>query len=518
MSTDYDILQQPVLTVRLDDHGVLQRATVCEVLAWLLDDRTLSFAALQPHQRHPWHAFLVQLAAIALERGDRTTPPTEPNAWEELLLRLTDGAREPWCLVVDALDQPALLQPPVPEKTLAPLKNYARTPDALDILLTTRNFDIKGQRAAAGLAEHWLFALVARQTFEGFGGAGNYGVLRMNGGFGNRPCLAFAPSARWSDRFRRDVAVWLEQRDTLIEEYGYDPAGTALLWTLPWDGTEPLSPRGLHPFFIEVCRRIRLQATEHGLLARTGTSKKARVDADESAGDTGDIWTPVQASSKKDEGFAALTIASAGFSYRKLHELLFGDWKRPPALRLRPSDGKTPVLVAMALARGQGKTDGYHERWIPVPPRARRMLSEPDGQESLGVRSKLQLERAAEASRTVLKPALCTLLQGVGELNFRDSRVQPWLDRLDVRIDDRFFVVLFDSASLDVDAARLQWDETLVQLLRETFEEALGEVPIPSVHRYRTIAGAEARFRAALRKSFPEIITPPPATEERAHA
>lgn len=518
MSTAHDVLREPLLTVLLDDGATRTQATLCQVLAWLSGDRTLSFAALQPHQRHPWHAFLVQLGAIALEQAGQGTPPTEPEAWEELLLALTKGAREPWCLVVEALDRPALLQPPVPEKTLDALKNRVMTPDALDILLTTRNFDVKGERAVAGTAEHWLLALVTKQTFEGFGGAGNYGVLRMNGGFANRPCVAIAPSMRWSDRFRRDVAVWLEQRAALVSAYEYDPKGPALLWTLPWDGKQSRSPRGLHPFFIEVCRRIRLQPTAHGLVACTGTSAKARLDSTGNAGDTGDIWTPTQASQKKD-GFAALTVASAGFGYRKLHEILFGDWRAPPALVLRPTDGNAPVVIAMALARGQGKTDGYHERRIPIPPKSRRFFARADGDERLGVRSKLQLERAAEAGRAALKPALCTLLQGTGELDFRDDRVQPWLDRLEARIDDRFFTELFDAAPLDADAARLRWDTILVALLRQTFEEALGEVSMPSAHRYPIVAAAEGRFRAALRKIFPEATaSPTPDTEEPAHA
>jgi CRISPR system Cascade subunit CasA len=521
MSSHYDVLRDKLLSVRLDDGGAEEHATLGQVLAWLSGDRTISFAALQPHQRHPWHAFLVQIGAIALERAGHSVLPTEPEAWDELLLALTDGSREPWCLVVDALDMPALLQPPVPEGTLDVLKNRVTTPDALDILLTTRNFDLKIQRAAEGTAEHWLLALVTKQTFEGFGGAGNYGVLRMNGGFGNRPCVAFAPNVRCSDRFRRDVAVWLEQRDALVERYGYDPTGPPLLWTVPWDGKTGISQHSLHPFFIEVCRRIRLRPAEHGLLACTGTSARARIESTTAnSGDTGDIWTPTQASQKK-EGLAALTVSSAGFGYRKLHDVLFGDWIRPPSLALRSSDGESPIVVVMALARGQGKTEGYHERRIPIPAKSRRFFAQAAGQELLGSRSKLQLERAGEAGRKALKPALCTLLQGVGDLDFRDSRVDPWLERLDARIDDRFFTELFDAAPLDADEARVRWDRILVALLRKTFDEALGEAPMASAHRHRTMAAAEARFRATLRKIFPEAVAPPttkPTTTEQAHA
>lgn len=520
MSTEHDVLSDPMLTVRFDT-GDTQVATLPEVLAWLSSDRPLSFAALQRHQHHPWHAFLVQLAAIALDRAELSTPPSDPQAWQRLFLQLTDGAREPWCLVVDALDKPALLQPPIPEGKLAVLKNQVDTPDALDILVT-RNVDIKNKRAGAGRAEHWLFALVGRQTFDGYAGKSNYGVLRMNSGFGNRPCVAMAPNSRWNDRFRRDVAVWLEQRDALLGDYHYTRSGPALLWTLPWNGKDNLSPRELHPFFIEICRRIRLHSIDGTLTARAGTSDTTRIRAANGTGDTGDIWTPIQAN-KKGEGFAALTIQAAGFHYRKLHDLLFGDWQPPPALRLRDGDGQTPVLIAMALVRGQGKTEGYHERHIPIPAKARGFFARPTDAQRLGERSTRQIEQAAEANRSVLKPALCTLLQGdaVKQLDLSDKRAASWLNRLDARIDDCFFTELFDTVELDADAARLRWDTRLVALLRQTFNEALGEVPMPDIHRHRTRAAAEARFGAALRKSFPEATTPiePPAPppEEPAH-
>lgn len=516
MTRKHDVLSDPLLSVELGSDPIRQRATLCQVFGWLSDSRALSFVALQPHQRHPWHAFLVQLGAIALDKGGCTKLPTAPYDWEQLLLALTDGAREPWCLVVDALDKPALLQPPIPEGTVRALKKTLTTPDALDILLTTRNFDVKQQRATNAEPQHWLFALVTKQTFEGFSGRDNHGVSRMNGGFGNRPCVSFSPSRRWSDRFARDVAVWLQQRDRLVEHYDYDLKGPALLWLLPWDGKEALSPLGIHPFFIEVCRRLRLQSIENDLCAYAGNSTTPRLDAKANAGDMGDIWTPIQFSAKAGRG-AAMTVPSTGFHYRKIHELLFGDWQRPPGLQLHPEDGMAPFFVAMALARGQGKTDGYHERWIPIPAKARGMFAQPEGVELLHARSRQQLTRAV-AGHSVLKPALCTLLQGSGELDFRDKRVDPWIRRLEHRIDDCFFSELFDAVSLDVDAARIRWDRLLVHRLRTTFDESLREISTPSAHQYRTTAAAETRFRAALRKSFPGIVDANVTSPVQAHA
>jgi len=356
-----DILKDPLITVTLD--GVPHRGTLPEVLAWLSGDREVCFRALQPHQHHPWHAFTVQLAAIALSRGKREGFPSEASEWCSLLLGLTGQMHEPWSLAVDDLTKPALLQPPVPEDTLDGFKTVIVTPDSLDILLTTRNFDLKSQRMVRSSPEHWLFALVTKQTFEGYSGKMNYGIHRMNGGQANRPCVAIAPSRSWAPRFQRDVRVWLDSRAELLEGYSYDSDGPALLWLLPWDGAESLLRPTLDPFFVEICRRIRLVADGDLLSARMGTSQVARIDATDHAGATGDIWTPTQKSSKKS-GDASLTVPSSGFNYRKLAELLFGEtWQSGAALELRADDGDAPVVIAQALSRARGRRRATTSGW-----------------------------------------------------------------------------------------------------------------------------------------------------------
>jgi CRISPR system Cascade subunit CasA len=500
-----DILTARLITVTLD--GARCRGSLVDVLAWLSGAHEIVFAALQPHQHHPWHAFTVQLAAIALSRAKRAEFPADPAEWRKLLLALTDGAHEPWSLVVDDLSKPALLQPPVPEKTLDPLKNLLSTPDALDILLTTRNFDLKSQRMVRSSPEHWLFTLVTKQTFEGYSGKMNYGIHRMNGGQANRPCVALAPSRSWAPRFRRDVHVWLDHRKKLIDGYGYDPKGPALLWLLPWDGTESLLRPSLDPFFIEVCRRIRLTAEGDTLAAHMGTSQVARIDATDHAGGTGDIWTPTQQSPKKS-GAASLTIPATGFTYKKIAELLFEEkWHRGAALELRDDDRPAPIVIAQALVRGQGKTEGYHERIIPIPIKARGFFRKLGPEELLGKRAKEMILRAKEA-RDALKPAILTLFQGATEhkLDLRDERADTWLDRLETRIDDAFFTTLFEHIDQDGDQAALAWDDHLEQFARNTFHEALAEAPIPSVHRFPIVVAAEGRFYSARRRVFERLL------------
>ena len=143
--------------------GELIDGELWDVFAALSREAVRSFPALRPHQRMPVHAFFVQLAGIALRRAERTAPPTGAAAWRELLFALTPEwpRGEPWRLLVEDWTAPALLQPPVPEaRSRAEYKPRQRTPDALDMLVTAKNHDLKAERVA-DRDDAWFFALVA---------------------------------------------------------------------------------------------------------------------------------------------------------------------------------------------------------------------------------------------------------------------------------------------------------------------------------------------------------------------
>ena len=59
-NTMLNILTEPVIRLDLSG-GVRKDANLPEVFAALVSDKVVSFPALRPHQRHAWHAFLVQL-------------------------------------------------------------------------------------------------------------------------------------------------------------------------------------------------------------------------------------------------------------------------------------------------------------------------------------------------------------------------------------------------------------------------------------------------------------------------
>ena len=288
-----NLLTEPIISV---SHQ--KRLSLPELLAALAQGRVTQFPALRPHQRPAWHMFDVQLAVLALWTAKRTDLPEDPAVWATLLRGLTPDYPDdaPWCMVVENRAKPAFLQPPTPDN----LKwSPVATPDAIDVPITARNHDLKQSVAREAEAEDWLFAFVSLQTSEGYGGAGNHGIARMNGGSSSRPMLGLAPaqgkdytlnpSAWW----RRDVRRLLAERQAGNGiEFGCE-GGPALLWCLDWPEGEQLDLRELDPWFIEVCRRVRLVGTETRLSAVRAISKASRIDAKMYHGNVGDPWVPV---------------------------------------------------------------------------------------------------------------------------------------------------------------------------------------------------------------------------------
>lgn len=512
----HDLLADPIFTVRLG--GQRSSLSLPEILARLGAGDELEFAALRSHQHHAWHAFLVQLAALVAESRDRRGLDLSAAEWRRSLLDLAgeaggddEAAAAAWRLVVGDPALPAFFQTPAPEGSLAPYKKEIPTPDELDVVVTTRNHDVKQERMTDPDPEHWAYALLTLQTMEGFLGRGNYGIARMNGGFSNRPCLALAPDLTWAARFRRDVQVWLDSRERLLEIYT-ETDGRSLLWVWPWDGekTSKLALSACDPFFIEVCRRIRLVPDGHGsLVARMAATKDYLLDGAALQGDTGDVWTPIKADG------SALTVSGRGFHYKLLSQLIFGqDFHRNPALEVRQEDRGEPVLVAQTLVRGQGLTEGYHERVIPMPAKViDRLALDP---EILGGRAKTQISLSDTVRRKVLHPALCALLQkGADQLNFRDDRTGPWLSALDRAVDDTFFPHLWATVEDEEEEFQASWQRLLKGLARDQFHDAQQSVPMASAHRARSQAKAELRLRRLLRQHL-ELAFPPKTPQPEA--
>lgn len=506
-----NLLTEPILKVDFPD-GSRVGLSLPAVLSRLAAGTALEFAALQAHQQHAWHAFLVQLAAIALQRGGLTDPALPEERWRTLLRALTAGRDEPFCLVVEDLTMPAFMQPPVPEGHLSAFKNSAPHPDELDLLITSKNHDVKASRMAWARPEHWVYTLVSLQTMQGYSGRANYGISRMNGGMGNRPCVTAARDLSWPARLLRDVHVWLERREGLLLSPGYRDDGPALLWLEPWDGHNSIDLHACDPFYVEVCRRVRLLLRDGALAASYAPSNVSRIADGGAKGDTGDIWTPVDSSRK------VFTAAPSGLTYSVMQKLMVGtEYSDMPAAELRAEDGATPVFLAKVMVRGQGKTEGLHERLIPIPAKVRPLLGKRGSAERSRVGT-LALDRVKIADtirKGVLYPAVVALVnageEGPRGKPKRDDRPSTWTASFDRQVDHIFFESLWgavDRPVSEANAARQEWETELLQRARTILEEAIATVAIPMMRRYQAITTAERLFYGCKRKHFPDVTQP----------
>jgi CRISPR system Cascade subunit CasA len=510
MSNRWNILEERLIRVRtVRDPATAM--TLPEVLGSLtVGDEIVGFRALRHHQRHAWFAFLVQLSAMALHRAKLAAPPPDPAEWRRLILGLAGDDEAAFTLVFEDLSRPAFMQPPVPAKAAHPMKAAGSAPDALDVLLTSKNHDLKAERLGTAHADQWLLTLVTLQTMDGYLGRGNYGIVRMNGGRGNRPYVGLTPAVAWGSRYRRDVAVLLGAREELVRENGFNEEGRhALLWLVGWDGSEAERIRltECDPFFIEVCRRVRLLERDGVIVAFTSPTEAPRTDDGDRKGVLGDPWTPIDRDAEPPK---ALTLPESGFDYRQTLELLVGGRYEPGrAQRVRPGDPDDLVFHAETLVRGQGKTGGYHVRLVPIPARVRRTLGSRSERERLRDLGRQWIELAATVRNKVLKPALLAYLQGgPGELNFKDDRADGWTSALDRQIDGIYFDSLFEvSDEEDLLAASAAWTRAVLELARGQLDDAMRRSPVASVRRYRAEHAAWRTFHGSARRKFPDLFT-----------
>ncbi len=504
----HDLLTDKVITVREGQERT--RRSLPEVLALLGAKRVDAFPALQAFQQHAWHAFLVQLASMALHRAGETSPKQSSARWGELLLDMTQGEHEPWCLAVPNLAKAAFMQPPIPEGSLGDFKDALERPDLMDVLIIAKNHDVKRGRIDRPDPEHWVYALVSLQTMEGYSGR-NYGIARMNGGYGSRPGVGLAQRLEPGWRFARDVRRLLSGRaEVLARHQQYDDdAVRLLLWVEKWDGAASGPFRAFDPYFIEVCRRVRLEPADviGKLVARLKPTKTPRLATDGLGGVTGDPWTPVNPAES-----TAFTSSEAGFSYRVVQRLLSDEFI--PGVALKPSaDEGDSLFIGEVMARGQGQTNGYHHRVIPVPAKVVRRLGDDTERKALSDLAKERVETVATVSRSVLLPALLTLVQGdpkkPRKLDYKDERPRRWLVALEEAVDAEFFERLWADLDRPPAEARREWEHRLLALARVQLDLALESAPTPSALRYRAIAGADRMFEACKRKNFKHLFDQP---------
>ena len=137
----FNLLTKELIRYKRND-GKIVKASLPQVYAELMANDVAAFPALRPHQRHAWHAFQVQLAAVAMHKARLFEPPTDTDEWLGILRNLTQDEYpndEPWYLVVDDFTNPAFMQPPASsEDKISDYKNTVVTPDELDMLVTSQ--------------------------------------------------------------------------------------------------------------------------------------------------------------------------------------------------------------------------------------------------------------------------------------------------------------------------------------------------------------------------------------------
>lgn len=189
--------------------------------------------------------------------------------------------------------------------------------------------------------------------------------------------------------------------------------------------------------------------------------------------------------------------------------LLFGHdgHAQPPLAEINPTDaGEGLVILARALTRGQGKTEGLHERRIPVTKvilgRIRRRDTEP-----LARAATDRVALAGEMQNRVLKPALLALFEnGPDQIDYKDkgadARTRDLLARFDGSVDATFFEDLWAEfvPGVDPDAVRAAWVRRLVRdVAWRLVEEADAGMSKAVGRRWRSLIRAEAVFWAGTR-------------------
>ncbi|QZA33236.1 type I-E CRISPR-associated protein Cse1/CasA [Hydrogenibacillus sp. N12] len=510
----FNLLEEPIFRVQTREGR--RRLSLPEVFEALGRDEIEHFLGLQKHQEDPFHVFLSYLGAAVLARNGEEDPVRPADYWRDKLRALAGPAGDDaWTLVVEEMLQPAFMQPPLPRADHARLKPTAYTPDELDLLPTAKNHDLKKARASSAEVDGWVYALISLQTMSGYYGRGNRGISRMNSGYGNRPIAevvrSFRPGRRWKDAVER---LLLHRREVLRRPFGYDPhQGLVLVWTEIWDGKTSLPLRRLDPFYLEICRRIRLRSDGTSIVqADSLPADNDRIAAKDLKGVVGDAWLPVVMPKDAKDEPKAYTVPPEGISVDTLRRLIFEEGFELGALQKPLDRWQGDVYFSISvLVRGEGKTNGFYHQIVTIPERAHpRLWKRQEQRETFAKLSKNAVERAGEVEHRILKPAVYALLGNLERGGRENVTFKTWWERAareyTAAWEDAFFPWLW-SVPEDVsrDEALQEWTRKLYSIALEVLRETERRLPSKEGRRYQTVAAAERIFLGAFYNRFSEL-------------
>lgn len=503
-----NLLDERLLHYRRIDTGERIATTLPELFVAMMQDQVGDFPALRPHQRHPWYAFLVQLAAIALHSAERTEPFATAAEWHAALLALTPGDLDgaAWCLV-SPVNRPAFMQAPVLDGLNSKWETKNAS-DEIDVIKASKNHDLKAQRMSRTRPEDWIFSLVSLQT-QSPSDSGSYKESsRMDGGWGRRPSIGIVPPGGYGCRWLRDLKILLAERDSIADKYGLNRDGIALAWLVPWDGSaaSAISISQLDPFYIEVSRRVRLSCDAGIVAAKTATTPNARIQSI-GGGLTGDIWSPID---EDKDGRKVFTARPYGFGYRTAVNLLVpSKIEFSPAMKPQRFDPVVGLRLNMeSIAWGPKNTNaGYHKREIHIGKKLAVMLASAKKAEidEVAVISNSRVEQLGEIT-WMLTQALMVLFthDTLSESQKKDEalkeRAKRFSQPFETQCDAEFFPKLIEEIeATDRDATRNQWLLTLADRAEAVLQSAFTAGPRSGQLRYRAQSAALGRLHGLMR-------------------
>ena len=163
------------------------------------------------------------------------------------------------------------------------------------------------------------------------------------------------------------------------------------------------------------------------------------------------------------------------------------------------------LLVARGMVRGQGKTEGYHERIVPLRKVFVRAMGTAPGSLTIGEIADERVEQASLVQR-ILSHAIQTFVTHADpEKSNPDGRklARSWLNRLDRTIDNTFFEGLqieLEAEDEQRSGVRDKWLLGVIADARRLLQDAAGALPCRAIYRYRAphlggepLRGANAR-------------------------
>ena len=254
---------------------------------------------------------------------------------------------------------------------------------------------------------------------------------------------------------------------------------------------------------------MRLRSRPDGVLhAIRATSQSARIEAKALNGRTGDPWTPIN----RKEG-KSLTLGSGGFTYKRTVEYLTSpNWELPTLFAPMDSEIRssgTMQLVARAMVRGQGKTEGYYERTIPVRKKLQSAMIRATVTDDFGSIANKRIEEVGKVQRILSHAIQAFLARGETEKISPEHRslARPWLNRLDEFVDARFFDDLQAEFEADGQTERdrihngwlMNDKDGVLDRARKILSDAIDSLPCPEIERYKARVGAEGLFEGRIR-------------------